>query len=133
VFASCNLAFFLSSMAVMEGSSPSEKLQSTYWTALSKNWMVWPLVQMANFKFVPLDQRVLVVNTISLGKLGQFEALNNADISKAGTAISLISTLRALPLKRIPTSLHHKKRQTNHFTCQQLRLFRDPTIDNIKR
>ena len=71
VFASCNLAFFLSSMAVMEGSSPSAKLESTYFTALSKNWMVWPWVQMANFKFVPLDQRVLVVNTVSLGEFEQ--------------------------------------------------------------
>jgi len=54
-------------MALMEGTDPSEKLKSTYWNALSSNWMVWPWIQMLNFKFVPLDQRVLVVNTISLG------------------------------------------------------------------
>jgi len=67
VFASTNLFCFLSSMALMEGTDPSEKLKSTYWNALSSNWMVWPWIQMLNFKFVPLDQRVLVVNTISLG------------------------------------------------------------------
>lgn len=53
----------------MEGSSPTEKLKSTYTTALAKNWMVWPGVQLVNFKFVPLEHRVLVVNIVSLGEL----------------------------------------------------------------
>lgn len=51
----------------MEGSNPKDKLESTYWQALSKNWMVWPFIQMINFKFVPLHHRVLLVNVISLG------------------------------------------------------------------
>jgi len=68
LFASCNLFVFLSSMAIMEGSDPREKLASTYKEALTKNWMVWPVVQFTNFKFVPLEHRVLVVNVISLGK-----------------------------------------------------------------
>ncbi|GAM88438.1 hypothetical protein ANO11243_064710 [Dothideomycetidae sp. 11243] len=67
VFASTNLFCFLSSMAIMEGSDPKDKLDSTYKTALAKNWMVWPWVQMTNFKFVPLEHRVLVVNVVSLG------------------------------------------------------------------
>lgn len=67
VFASTNMFVFLSSMAIMEGSSPKEKLESTYTTALAKNWMVWPAVQAVNFKFVPLEHRVLVVNVVSLG------------------------------------------------------------------
>lgn len=68
VFASTNLFCFLSSMAIMEGSDPKEKLNSTYFEALKKNWMVWPAVQAVNFKFVPLEHRVLVVNIVSLGK-----------------------------------------------------------------
>jgi protein Mpv17 len=67
VFASTNMFVFLSSMAIMEGSSPKQKLDSTYWKALEKNWMVWPFVQAINFKLVPLHHRVLVVNVISLG------------------------------------------------------------------
>lgn len=67
LFASTNLFVFLSSMALMEGTDPQKKLESTYWTALQKNWMLWPVIQLTNFKFVPLDQRVLVVNVISLG------------------------------------------------------------------
>lgn len=67
VFAPCNLGFFLTTMAVLEGSSPQEKIAKTYSTALQKNWMVWPAIQAVNFKLVPLDHRVLVVNVISLG------------------------------------------------------------------
>ena len=52
----------------MEGSDPKEKLKSTYVEALKKNWMVWPPVQAINFKFVPLEHRVLVVNVVSLGE-----------------------------------------------------------------
>jgi protein Mpv17 len=67
VFASTNMFVFLSSMAIMEGSSPKEKLDKTYWNALEKNWMIWPFVQTINFKLVPLHHRVLVVNVVSLG------------------------------------------------------------------
>ena len=55
-------------MAYMEGTDPKEKLNSTYWNALQKNWMVWPAVQAINFKLVPLEHRVLVVNIVSLGE-----------------------------------------------------------------
>lgn len=54
----------------MEGSDPKEKLRGTYWEALKKNWMVWPAVQAVNFKLVPLEHRVLVVNVVSLGEWG---------------------------------------------------------------
>jgi protein Mpv17 len=67
LFAPTNLFIFLSSMAIMEGSSPSDKLEKTYTTALQKNWMVWPFVQLINFRFTPLEHRVLLVNVISLG------------------------------------------------------------------
>ena len=54
-------------MAIMEGSDPKEKLSKSYIPGLKANYMVWPLVQSINFKFVPLDLRVLVVNIVSLG------------------------------------------------------------------
>lgn len=68
VFASTNLFVFLSTMAILEGSDPKKKLETTYVNALKKNWMVWPVVQFTNFKFVPLEHRVLVVNVVSLGE-----------------------------------------------------------------
>ncbi|RDL33601.1 Uncharacterized protein BP5553_07969 [Venustampulla echinocandica] len=67
IFASTNMFVFLSSMAIMEGTSPKDKLESTYATALAKNWMIWPFVQAINFKLTPLHHRVLVVNVVSLG------------------------------------------------------------------
>jgi protein Mpv17 len=68
VFASTNLFLFLSSMALMEGNDPKQALQDKYVTAVKKNWMVWPAVQFTNFKYVPLEHRVLVVNIVSLGE-----------------------------------------------------------------
>lgn len=67
LFAPTNLFCFLTSMAIMEGSDPKKKLEGTYKMALGKNWTVWPFVQTVNFKFVPLEHRVLLVNVISLG------------------------------------------------------------------
>ena len=52
----------------MEGSDPKEKLAKTYQPALIKNWTVWPWVQLVNFKMVPLEHRVLVVNVVALGE-----------------------------------------------------------------
>lgn len=51
----------------MEGSSPQEKLEKSYLPGLKANWMLWPAVQAINFKLVPLEHRVLVVNIVSLG------------------------------------------------------------------
>jgi protein Mpv17 len=67
IFTPTNLFCFLSSMAIMEGTSPKAKLKSTYETALKKNWMIWPGVQFVNFAYVPLEYRVLLVNGVSLG------------------------------------------------------------------
>ncbi|KAM7206734.1 Mpv17 / PMP22 family domain containing protein [Rhypophila sp. PSN 637] len=67
VFAPTFIGIFLSSMAVLEGSSPREKLDKSYRECLTTNYMIWPFVQMVNFKLVPLEHRVLFVNVISLG------------------------------------------------------------------
>lgn len=85
LFAPTNMCLFLSTMAVLEGGSPKDKLASTYTPALTKNWMVWPFVQIANFKFVPLEHRVLVVNVISLGK----QALPKSDFELYRSSCSL--------------------------------------------
>ena len=58
---------FLSTMSILEGSDPREKLKNSYFSALKMNWALWPGVQAINFKFVPLEGRVLVVNVVSLG------------------------------------------------------------------
>ncbi|KAI0599849.1 hypothetical protein F4775DRAFT_548518 [Biscogniauxia sp. FL1348] len=67
LFAPTFIGVFLSSMAVMEGGSAKEKLDRSYMPALQTNYLIWPFVQMANFKLVPLEHRVLVVNLVSIG------------------------------------------------------------------
>ncbi|PQE32527.1 sym-1 protein [Rutstroemia sp. NJR-2017a WRK4] len=67
ILAPLNLGLFLSVMSVLEGSSPKEKIEANYGTAIQKNYMIWPAVQAINFKLIPLEHRVLVVNIVSLG------------------------------------------------------------------
>ncbi|KAH6650955.1 hypothetical protein F5144DRAFT_69009 [Chaetomium tenue] len=78
VFAPTFIGVFLSSMAVLEGTSPAEKLQRSYSEALLTNWMIWPFVQMVNFKFMPLQHRLLFVNVISIGWNCYLSFLNSA-------------------------------------------------------
>jgi protein Mpv17 len=84
VFTPINLTLFLSTMSFLEAfpaSNPNaaeartktaetrvkERLDSTFMEALTKNLMIWPWVQLANFSVVPLHHRVLVVNVVALG------------------------------------------------------------------
>ena len=76
----------------MEGTDPKEKLKSTYGNALQKNWMVWPAVQAINFKLVPLEHRVLVVNIVSLGKL-ESKVRRRVDLADAAIRMELLPEL----------------------------------------
>ncbi|OHF01140.1 sym-1 [Colletotrichum orchidophilum] len=77
VFAPVMISVFLSSMATLEGSSIKEKLDKNYKTALTSNYLLWPFVQVVNFKFVPLHHRVLFVNVISIGWNSYLSFLNS--------------------------------------------------------
>ncbi|EAW14998.1 Mpv17/PMP22 family protein [Aspergillus clavatus NRRL 1] len=67
LFAPTVIGVFLSSMSIMEGGSPQDKLQKAYWPALQANWTVWPVLQLMNFALVPLQYRVLTVNVLNIG------------------------------------------------------------------
>lgn len=82
LFAPTFIGVFLSSMAVLEGSSPAEKLNQSYREALTTNYMIWPFVQLFNFKMVPLEHRLLFVNTISIGWNCYLSYLNSASERK---------------------------------------------------
>lgn len=71
-FAPTQLTCFLSSMAIMEGTDPIEKLRTTFFQCYKANVSVWPFVQTVNFTFVPLEYRVLMVNMVSLGEYSFF-------------------------------------------------------------
>jgi len=84
IFTPINLTCFLSTQAILEGTSPKAKIESTYATAITKNWMLWPWVQLVNFKVVPLEHRVLVVNVVSLGWNCYLSYLNGQSGSAGG-------------------------------------------------
>jgi protein Mpv17 len=67
LFAPTMIGVFLSSMSILEGGSPSDKLERSYWPALKANWTVWPFLQLVNFALVPLQYRVLTVNVLNIG------------------------------------------------------------------
>jgi protein Mpv17 len=71
------IGVFLSSMAVMEGVSPMQKLEGTYSYALHTNWKLWPLVQAVNLTIVPAPHRLLVVNLVNIGKFHPMLDISN--------------------------------------------------------
>ncbi|ODM18235.1 Protein sym1 [Aspergillus cristatus] len=79
LFTPTHLTCFLSSMAIMEGSDPIEKLRTTFWPSYKANLTIWPLVQGVNFTFVPLEYRVLAVNLVSLGWNCLLSMINSGD------------------------------------------------------
>ncbi|KAE8154887.1 hypothetical protein BDV25DRAFT_135530 [Aspergillus avenaceus] len=78
-FAPTMIGVFLSSMSLMEGGNPQEKLDKAYWPALRANWTIWPAVQAVNLYMVPLQYRVLTVNIFNIGWNCFLSFLNNAD------------------------------------------------------
>ncbi|KAK4055827.1 hypothetical protein OIO90_003081 [Microbotryomycetes sp. JL221] len=55
------LFIFLFSMGTLEGLDGAqirEKFRMNYWPILLVNWQIWPILQLINFRFVPLKFRV---------------------------------------------------------------------------
>ncbi|GAA5987549.1 hypothetical protein JCM5350_006034 [Sporobolomyces pararoseus] len=56
-----SLLIFLFSMSLLEGlngEETQEKIKNNYWPILFVNWQVWPILQLINFRYVPLKYRV---------------------------------------------------------------------------
>eukprot|EP00698_Gefionella_okellyi_P023914 TRINITY_DN8298_c0_g1_i1.p1 TRINITY_DN8298_c0_g1~~TRINITY_DN8298_c0_g1_i1.p1 ORF type:complete len:251 (+),score=36.47 TRINITY_DN8298_c0_g1_i1:150-902(+) len=70
VMAPIMLAAFLSGTGFMEGMTTTEvkrKLDDVFVPALKANYMVWPLAQYVNFRYIPLHHRPLFSMVLSLG------------------------------------------------------------------
>jgi len=80
------MGLFLSSMAYLEGNSPRERLQKAYWPGMKNNFLLWPWVQGVNFRYVPPEFRVLVVNFVALGWNCYLSYLNSGggELTKGG-------------------------------------------------
>ena len=69
IWAPSFLAMFFCLVGLMNGRSKEEikdKFKIDYVSAIKVNYLIWPAVQMLNFKFVPMQHRVVVVNIVAL-------------------------------------------------------------------
>ena len=69
LFAPLALVQFLGYMGLIEGKpiqSIVDKLKVDMMPTLVANWYLWPAVQMINFALIPLQYRVLFVNSVSI-------------------------------------------------------------------
>ncbi|KAG0204055.1 Protein required for ethanol metabolism [Mortierella sp. NVP41] len=69
-FAPCFIASFFAGQGLLAGESLDTikaRLNKGYLGALRSNYVVWPAVQCVNFWLVPLQHRLMVVNTFALG------------------------------------------------------------------
>lgn len=70
LFAPPFLTFFLSGMEVLKGQNYTaikQKLNEDLVDVLKTNYKIWPAVQACNFTFVPVHNRVVVVNVVAVG------------------------------------------------------------------
>ena len=69
VWAPFGIALYMSCMGLMQ-STPIDDikkgLKQGWWSTVTANWTVWPLVQMVNFAFVPVEHRVIVVSIVGV-------------------------------------------------------------------
>ncbi|EPQ31022.1 uncharacterized protein PFL1_01211 [Pseudozyma flocculosa PF-1] len=69
LFAPFGLVMFVGSMGLMERGTiqgTKDKFSEMYASALLANWQVWPLVQLVNFRYMPLKYRVPFTSTVGI-------------------------------------------------------------------
>jgi hypothetical protein len=71
IFAPCGLALFFTYMTVAEGGGKkaiARKFGDVYMPALKANYCVWPVVQMLNFRVIPLQFQIVSADMRRIGK-----------------------------------------------------------------
>lgn len=69
VWAPFGIALYMTCMGLMQATPLAEikdGIRQGWWSTVTANWAVWPLVQMINFAFVPLQYRVIVVSIVGV-------------------------------------------------------------------
>lgn len=67
LFAPFGLSVFFAATSLMKGEEPLQKIQESLIPTYKVNLMLWPWVQFVNFTLVPLQYRLLFVNTVNIG------------------------------------------------------------------
>jgi protein Mpv17 len=76
------LACFFTFMTVAEGGGKRaviRKFQDVYMPALKANYIVWPLVQIVNFRLVPIQFQIPFVSTIGIAWTAYLSVTNSSD------------------------------------------------------
>jgi hypothetical protein len=82
LFAPVGLACFFTFMTVAEGGGKkavARKFQDVYVPALKANYMVWPAVQIINFRVMPIQLQIPFVSTVGIAWTAYLSLTNSAD------------------------------------------------------
>ncbi|MCJ1459773.1 hypothetical protein MMC28_010152 [Mycoblastus sanguinarius] len=82
IFAPIGLACFFTFMTVTEGGgrrAVTRKFQDVYLPALKANFMLWPAVQILNFRVIPLQFQIPFVSTVGIAWTAYLSVTNSAD------------------------------------------------------
>lgn len=82
LFAPVGLGIFFTFMTIAEGGgrrAVTKKFQDVYIPALKANYMVWPMVQMLNFRVIPLQFQIPFVSTIGIAWTAYLSLTNSSD------------------------------------------------------
>jgi len=82
LFAPIGLGLFFTFMTVAEGGGKravQRKFQDVYVPALKANYMVWPAVQIINFRLMPIQFQIPFVSTIGIAWTAYLSLTNSAD------------------------------------------------------
>ncbi|KAJ9630560.1 phosphoglycerate kinase [Taxawa tesnikishii (nom. ined.)] len=82
LFAPIGLSIFFTYMTVAEGGgrkAVQKKFQDVYVPALKANYLVWPAVQMINFRVMPIQFQIPFVSTIGIAWTAYLSLTNSSD------------------------------------------------------
>ncbi|EME50373.1 hypothetical protein DOTSEDRAFT_69032 [Dothistroma septosporum NZE10] len=82
IFAPVGLAAFFTFMTVAEGGgrkAVAKKFQDVYLPALKANFLVWPLVQVLNFRVIPIQFQIPFVSTVGIFWTAYLSLTNASD------------------------------------------------------
>ncbi|KAH8665767.1 hypothetical protein BGZ60DRAFT_55082 [Tricladium varicosporioides] len=82
IFAPVGIALFFTVMTVAEGGgrrAVSHKLRDMYLPTLKANFMVWPLVQIINFRLMPIQFQLPFVSTVGIAWTAYLSLSNAAE------------------------------------------------------
>ncbi|KAI9686090.1 MAG: hypothetical protein M1822_004073 [Bathelium mastoideum] len=82
IFAPLGLSAFFTFMTIAEGGgrrAVMRKFQDVYMPALKANYLVWPLVQILNFRIIPLPLQIPFVSTVGIAWTAYLSLTNQSD------------------------------------------------------